>query len=163
MKNILPIMPNLQIIRTLSEERKITLKRVCEVAGITFQGLNTAINNGDIKFSYLDKIANLLKVDLSVFSDFSSNKEAEASISVRGDNVGNIAGGNIVQVGLPEQGKQKIIKPDGTVIIEAISPHNNGDHNESNQSDKETIKLQTQLIQSLQDQIEMYKKVIGHS
>ncbi|MDU1906437.1 MAG: hypothetical protein E6772_16830 [Dysgonomonas sp.] len=155
-------MPNLQIIKDLSHKKKVTIRKIAEAAGVTEAGLHGAIDRGDIKFSYLDRIANYLKVNLSVFSDFSSTK-TESSISVGDNNSSNVATGNIVQVTIPEEGKQKIIKPDGTVKIEAISPHENGDHNESNQSDKETIKLQTQLIQSLQDQIEMYKKVIGHS
>ncbi len=79
-----------------------------------------------------------------------------------GSNSGNIAGGNIIQVTLPEAGKQKIIKPDGSIIIVPISP--DGDYQDKdnpvrneNLSLLEKIELQRQLIESLQAQITMLK------
>lgn len=155
-------MPNLQIIKTLSEEKKVTLRKIAEVAGMTEQGLHKAINKEDIRFGSLDKIANFLKVELSLFSDFPLKAKAETGVSVNGSNSGNIAGGNITQVTLPEAGKQKIIKPDGTIIIVPISP--DGDYQDKdnpvrneNLSLLEKIELQRLLIESLQAQITMLK------
>lgn len=152
-------MPNLQILKSIAEEKKITLRKIAEAAGLTEQGLHKAINKEDIKLSYIDKIANFLKVDLYVFSDYSSPKENETKVSSIGNNQGEIAGGNIIKVSLPETGQQKIINPDGTTIIEPISLNKEGVlASEERKAFEDKISLQQQLIESLQDQLAMYKE-----
>lgn len=155
-------MPNLLIIKDLSERKKITLRKIAEVAELTEAGLHGAIKKGDMKLSTIDKIAHLLNVDLSIFSDFPPVGNSESGIVVDGHNYGNIAGKNLIQVSLPETGQQKIIKPDGTTIIEALSLNNEGRNEDFSASNEkqvllDKIKLQEQLIDSLQDQLTMYK------
>ncbi|MDR1716364.1 MAG: hypothetical protein LBS20_11005 [Prevotella sp.] len=148
-------MPNLQIIKTLSEQKKVTLRKIAEVAGMTEQGLHKAINKEDIRFGSLDKIANFLKVELSLFSDYPLDAKAETGVLVNGHNSGNIAGGNITQITLPEKGTQKIIKPDGTTIIVPIT----GDGISQREEELlNTIALQKQLIDSLQAQVNLLNK-----
>lgn len=148
-------MANLHIIKDLAVEKKTTLKKIAEVIGITEAGLHGAINKGDTKFSYVDRIANYLQVDVSVFSDFSTKTKPDSGVIVNGQNAGNIAGGNIVQVALPEAGNQKIIKPDGTITIEPISTIHNGDTKHENLL--ELVETQKLLIQSLREQLAFYK------
>lgn len=151
-------MANLHKIKELASAKKIPLTKIASIAGMTPPGLHGAINKDDITFSYLDRIANFLDIDLYVFSDFPRKKDKESSISVGGDNLGNIAGGNLIQVTLPEKGQQKIIKPDGTTIVEPISlKSRNALARKEKAALEEKIKLQQQLIESLQDQLMMYK------
>lgn len=151
-------MPNLFLIKSIAEKKKIPIIEIAEVGGLTPQGLHGAINKGDIKFSYLDKIAHFLQVDLAIFSDFSEEKMNRESISVGGNNSGNIAGGNLLQVSLPEVGYQKIINSDGTTIIEPILPNIGYSASDEKNILLEKIGLQEQLIESLKDQLRLYKE-----
>lgn len=164
-------MPNLQIIKTLAEEKKVTLRKLAEIAGMTEQGLHKAINKDDIKFGSLDRIANFLGVELSIFSDYpkEENETKVSAIPKVITHVGVVGGNSMIGetnmlVSLPEKGKQKIIKPDGTTLIEPISQDEPKEYSQDNlTSDKErgyldTISLQRQLIDSLQDQVKLLKK-----
>jgi len=67
---------NYQIIRTLSKEKKISLKEISNRVGITEQGLQKIINNGSGKVSTIELIADVLQVPISIIL----NNESQENI-----------------------------------------------------------------------------------
>ena len=60
-------MANLQIIRTLSKNRGMTLKKLSELLGISENGLQRIIKTNSTKIETLEKIAKILNVSITVF------------------------------------------------------------------------------------------------
>lgn len=81
---------------------------------------------------------------------------------INGDNnVGNFAGKNLIQVTLPNQGTQKIIKPDGTIEITSTALNDQSCTDFStNDRLREKIEDMERLIKSLQDTIKAKDETI---
>ncbi len=75
--------------------------------------------------------------------------------SVTGSN--QIIGGNSINVSLPEEGMQKIIRPDGTVIIEALDSHK---YTSLYTVRENAPKYGTSDVRTLEKQLDMNKLVI---
>jgi len=60
-------MANLNIIRKIAEEKKISLKEIAESAGVTQNGLQRILNENSTKIETLEKIAKHLEVPVSIF------------------------------------------------------------------------------------------------
>jgi len=58
-------MYNLQHIKTLAEQRKVTLKDVFTHAGMSEAGFHRSIKNGNMGIEYLDKIADFFDISVS--------------------------------------------------------------------------------------------------
>lgn len=62
-------MANLQNIKTLSKERKISLRSISEHLGVTEQGLHKMIREETMSAVVLEKVARILNVNVCVFFD----------------------------------------------------------------------------------------------
>lgn len=60
-------MANFKIIRELCKSKKIELKELAEKVGISKTALYELIDRGSTKTEILEKIANVLDVDISIF------------------------------------------------------------------------------------------------
>lgn len=58
-------MYNLQHIKALAEQRKVTLKDVFTHAGMSEAGFHRSIKNGNMGIEYLDKIADFFNISVS--------------------------------------------------------------------------------------------------
>lgn len=72
-------MVNLQRIKTIAKENKITLRDLATKTGITEQALHQLIRRNSTATDTLSKIANILEVDIKVF--FESETETKQRIS----------------------------------------------------------------------------------
>ncbi len=61
-----------KIIKEMCEAKKISLPELAEKIGMSKGGIYTAINNESLKIDALEKIAEILKVDISVFFETNS-------------------------------------------------------------------------------------------
>ena len=87
-------MANLQKIKTLSKERKITLRSLANQVGISEQGLQKIIRDNTTSISTVERIASILGVSPAVFFD-----ETPTSVNAMGDNSIAISGsGNEIAV-----------------------------------------------------------------
>lgn len=103
---------------------------------------------------------------------FIINKMYDSNRTVAADNTSNVIGNNVVGdraifITMPETGSQKIIKPDGEVIIESTESidiptalHRNSDTDSSIgiEALQEKIKLLEEIIRSKNEMIELLKK-----
>lgn len=87
-------MANLQKIKTLSKERKITLRSLANQVGISEQGLQKIIRDNTTSISTVERIASILGVSPAVFFD-----ETPTSVNAMGDNSIAISGsGNEISI-----------------------------------------------------------------
>lgn len=87
-------MANLQKIKTISKERKITLRSLANQVGISEQGLQKIIRDNTTSISTVERIASILGVSPSVFFD-----ETPTSVNAMGDNSIAISGsGNEISI-----------------------------------------------------------------
>lgn len=87
-------MANLQKIKTLSKERKITLRSLANQVGISEQGLQKIIRDNTTSISTVERIAAILGVSPAVFFD-----ETPTSVNAMGDNSIAISGsGNEISI-----------------------------------------------------------------
>lgn len=86
----------LEIIKRLSEKRDGGLKKLAVDAGMSEQNLHRCIRNNKIQASDLEKIAELLNVDIRTFFD-DNIEETKTSNSVfaTGDHSGASVSGNV--------------------------------------------------------------------
>lgn len=66
-------MVNLQQIRTIAVQKKITIRRLAQEVGITEQGLQSIIRNNTTTTDNLEKISKVLLVPVSTFFDETEN------------------------------------------------------------------------------------------
>ena len=144
-------MANLQIIRELSREKKISLKELAGIVGITEQGLQKIIRDNSTKVDTMESIAKALQVPISVFfDDMTGNNTASGTQSIAGH--GNTISGN-VNVTLPEKGFQKIIRSDGSqTTVEVTNPSGDGEVSRDFAAEimalqKENSDLKTKIIE----------------
>lgn len=87
-------MANLQKIKTISKERKITLRSLANQVGISEQGLQKIIRDNTTSISTVERIAAILGVSPAVFFD-----ETPTSVNAMGDNSIAISGsGNEISI-----------------------------------------------------------------
>lgn len=87
-------MVNLQKIKTISKERKITLRSLANQVGISEQGLQKIIRDNTTSISTVERIAAILGVSPAVFFD-----ETPTSVNAMGDNSIAISGsGNEISI-----------------------------------------------------------------
>lgn len=160
----------------IKTQEKLTQKDLAEKLGIDPTQLSALFKGrANAGLTIIEKFINLypfLNANWLITGIGEMNKNVNYSSfgdgnNISGSNTGNISGGqfvggNFINVELPETGKQKIIKPDGSIIIAPVSP--DGDYQDKdnparneNLSLLEKIELQRQLIESLQAQITMLK------
>jgi len=60
-------MGNLKIIKDLCKERGMTQAELAEKAGISLRGIQTILSENSTKIETLEKIADVLKVNVSIF------------------------------------------------------------------------------------------------
>lgn len=65
---------NIEILKVLMEEKHYSRRKLAKAIGISHQGLNNALISGDFKVSTLEKIAEILDVDMSIFFSQKNNK-----------------------------------------------------------------------------------------
>ncbi|MBK5721310.1 helix-turn-helix domain-containing protein [Dysgonomonas sp. Marseille-P4677] len=138
-------------IKKKRKELKLTQEELAKILGVDRKTIG----------NYENDHVSIPETKSEMLRNFFSGNVSGSNIMV-GTNTGNIAGGNFILVELPEFGKQKIIKPDGTIIIESISSSKNSEEGDflmdkEKQTLLEKIELQQQLIKSLQDQLAMYR------
>lgn len=86
-------MANLQLIKDIAEQKNIPLATIASELGITPQALSKLMRNNSTKIDTLEKIAQILKVSVTVFFDDSSNsgvrlaRASENGMANTGDNV----------------------------------------------------------------------------
>lgn len=87
-------MANLQKIKTISKERKITLRSLANQVGISEQGLQKIVRDNTTSISTVERIAAILGVSPAVFFD-----ETPTSVNAMGDNSIAISGsGNEISI-----------------------------------------------------------------
>lgn len=85
-------MANLQLIKDIAEQKNIPLTYIATELGITPQALSKLMRNNSTKIDTLEKIAQILKVSVTVFFDDGKNnirfaRAAENGMANAGDNV----------------------------------------------------------------------------
>lgn len=86
-------MANLQLIKDIAEQKNIPLATIASELGITPQALSKLMRNNSTKIDTLEKIAQILKVSVTVFFDDSINHgmrfahASENGLANTGDNV----------------------------------------------------------------------------
>lgn len=139
-------------IRKKREELKLTQEELAEILGISVRTLISYEKGGVIPNS-----------KNAILQNFIDGKIEGSNINV-GNNYGNIAGKNLIQISLPEEGTQKIIKPDGTVIVESITSKESGsqcsNEGSTNKELLDKIYMQNKLIESLENTIKAQQQSI---
>lgn len=86
-------MANLQLIKDIAEQKNIPLATIASELGITPQALSKLMRNNSTKIDTLEKIAQILKVSVTVFFDDGVNggvwfaRASENGMANAGDNV----------------------------------------------------------------------------
>lgn len=87
-------MANLQLIKDIAEQKNIPLATIASELGITPQALSKLMRNNSTKIDTLEKIAQILKVSVTVFFDNGVNnggvrfaRASENGMANTGDNV----------------------------------------------------------------------------
>lgn len=136
-------------IKKKRNELKLTQEELGKILGVDKRTIINYEKGGIIPDSKSELLHNFIK-----------GNKANNQINVA-SNIGNIAGNNLIQVTLPDQGTQKIIKPDGTVEISSTALINQGNIDSStNDRLKEKIEDMERLIKSLQDTIKAKDETI---
>lgn len=109
-------MANLLLIKKLLADKKMAVKDLAEQLGMTESAIFSLMKKGSTNTATLEAIAQVLDVSPAVFYDKSEREGAWEDSSTAGSNTITNSGNqsNIINVTLPEQGFQKIIKSDGT-------------------------------------------------
>lgn len=76
---------NLEIIRKLSENRGGGMKKLASDVGMSEQNLHRCIRNNKIQAADLERIAELLKVDIRVFFSNETTTPPNNSVETKGD------------------------------------------------------------------------------
>lgn len=85
-------MANLQLIKDIAERKNIPLATIASELGITPQALSKLMRNNSTKIDTLEKIAQILKVSVTVFFDENAGgirlaQASENGMANNGDNV----------------------------------------------------------------------------
>lgn len=87
---------NLEIIRKLSENRGGGMKKLASDVGMSEQNLHRCIRNNKIQAADLERIAELLKVDIRVFFSDETTTPPNNSVETKGDFSPAAMNGNVL-------------------------------------------------------------------
>ena len=81
---------NYSIIKELANEKNFSIRKLCLKIGISEQGLHAAIRNNTLKIRDLEKIANVLGVNIEYFFKENSNIDISGQVQIGNGNKQNM-------------------------------------------------------------------------
>lgn len=94
-------MANLQLIKEFADKKNITLAQIANELGITPQALSKIMRNNSTKIETLERIADILKVSVTLFFDKPENKGVK-QVSHGDCSPNTIGDGNVLKIEAPK-------------------------------------------------------------